>query len=125
MTPKYGAGGTSGGLLEFIIGGIMILIGGILFFERLLVTSSYRVLWGSGGSGFALIVLLLGVGVVFFSGRSRIGWVLVAIGMLMIIFSVLSNLVIYFAPTTLGTTILMLGLIFGGFGLVLRGLRPH
>ena len=34
-------------------------------------------------------------------------------------------MVICFAPTSLVTSVLMLGLIFGRFGLVLRGLRPH
>ncbi len=125
MTPKYGAGGTAGGLLEFLIGGIMILAGGVLFFQRLLVTSSYHVMWGTSGSGFALIILLIGIGVLFFSGRSRIAWLLIAIGGLMIAFTVISNLVIYFAPTSLGATVVMLGLIFGGFGVMLRGLRPH
>jgi len=38
---------------------------------------------------------------------------------------VITNLVIYFMPTSLFETILMLGLVFGGLGLVARSLRPH
>jgi hypothetical protein len=122
---ERGAGGTPGGILEFFIGAAMIVGGGILFFRRLMVTSSFRVMWGQGGSGIALLILLFGIGVVFFSGRSRIGWALIVIGLLMIVFSVITNLVVYFMPTSLFETIVMLGLIFGGLGLVARSLRPH
>ncbi|MDX2138450.1 MAG: hypothetical protein SF123_10180 [Chloroflexota bacterium] len=122
---QRGAGGTSGGLLEFFIGAGMIAIGGWFFFQNLVVTSSFRVLWGADGSGLGLIVLLAGIGVLFFSGRSMVGWVMIAIGAAVIILNVLSNLVIYFAPTSLMNTILMLGLIFGGLGLVARAVRPH
>lgn len=125
MTPKYGAGGTSGGLLEFLIGGLMTLIGGVLFIQRLTVTSSYRVLWGASGSGIGLLMLVFGIGVLFFSGRSRIGWLLMIFGGVLILINVLSNLVVYFAPTSLPTTVITLGLVFGGIGLILRGLRPH
>src|SRR5437868_15283100 len=114
---KRGAGGTSGGLLEFFIGAAMVIVGGYLFMQRLLVTSSIRTLWGSGGSGLALLVMLIGIGVLFFSGRSVIGWIMIAIGAIMIFLSVISNLVIYFLPTSLLETILMLGLVFGGLGL--------
>ncbi len=122
---QRGAGGTPGGLGEFFIGILMIVAGGFLFARRLLVTSTFRVLWGSGGSGLALLIFLVGVGVLFFSGRSRIGWALVVVGVVMIFISVLSDLVIFFRPTGIIETIFMLGLIFGGLGLVARSLRPH
>lgn len=122
---QRGAGGTSGGLAEFFIGAAMVIIGGYLFMQRLLVTSSIRTLWGSGGSGLALLVMLVGIGVLFFSGRSIIGWIMIIIGAVMIFLSVITNLVIYFMPTSLFETILMLGLVFGGLGLVARSLRPH
>jgi len=38
---------------------------------------------------------------------------------------VITNLVVYFMPTSLLQTVLMLGLVFGGLGLVSRALRPH
>ena len=122
---QRGAGGTSGGLADFFIGAAMVVIGGYLFLQRLLVTSSIRTLWGSGGSGIALLIMLIGIGVLFFSGRSVIGWIMIIIGAVMIFLSVITNLVIYFMPTSLFETILMLGLVFGGLGLVARSLRPH
>jgi len=122
---RRGAGGTPGGLIEFLLGAGMVMVGCWLFLQKLTVSSSFRVLWGTGGSGLALLILLVGIGVVFFSGRSLVGWILIAVGVVMIIISVISNLVIYFEPTSLFNTVVMLGLIFGGIGLVLRALRPH
>lgn len=122
---KRGAGGTSGGLWEFFIGAAMVVIGGYIFLQRLMVTSTIRTLWGSGGSGLALLIMLIGIGVLFFSGRSAIGWIMIAVGAVMIFLSVILNLVIYFLPTSLFETIIMLGLVFGGLGLVARSLRPH
>jgi len=122
---QRGAGGTSGGLVEFFIGAAMVIIGSYLFLQRLLVTTSIRTLWGSGGSGLALLVMLIGIGVLFFSGRSVIGWIMIVIGAIMIFLSVITNLVVYFMPTSLFETIIVLGLVFGGLGLVARSLRPH
>jgi len=122
---QRGAGGTPGGLVEFAVGAVMVVIGSYLFMQHLMVSSSIRVLWGAGGSGIALLILLVGIGILFFSGRAVIGWIMVGIGALMILISVISNLVVYFMPTTLFQTVLMLGLVFGGLGLVARALRPH
>src|SRR5690242_13885057 len=121
---QRGAGGTPGGLWEFFIGAAMVVVGGYLFLQRLFVTSSIRSLWGSGGSGLALLVILIGIGVLFFSGRSMIGWIMIIIGTVMIFLSVITSLVIYFIPTSLFETIVILGLVFGGLGLVARSLRP-
>jgi hypothetical protein len=122
---RRGAGGTPGGLLEFFIGLGMIILGGYLFFNNLMVTSSMGVLWGRGGSGVALLVLLVGIAVLFFSGRSWLGWILVVVGLGAIFISVISNLTIYFRPNSFLNTLIMLGLIFGGLGLVARALRAH
>jgi hypothetical protein len=120
-----GAGGTPGGLSEFFVGAVMVIIGGYLFLQRLSVSSTIRVLWGAGGSGIALLILLIGIGVLFFSGRAAIGWLLVIIGAVVIFISVITNLVVYLMPTSLVETVLMLGLVFGGLGLITRSLRPH
>jgi hypothetical protein len=120
-----GAGGTSGGLLEFVIGSAMMILGGYWFFSNLVVTSTISVLWGRGGTGIALLVVLVGIGLLFFSGRSRAGWVLVVVGLVAIFITVITNLTIYFRAESLLNTLIMLGLVFGGLGLVARSLRPH
>jgi hypothetical protein len=49
----------------------------------------------------------------------------VIVGGAIIMISVITNLTIYFVPTSLFNTLIMLGLIFGGLGLVVRALAPH
>lgn len=121
---KRGAGGTSGGLGSFFIGLLMVLIGGWLFINQVMVTTSFRTLWDGNGSGIALLLLFGGIGILFFSGKSWLGWLLVAIAAIMIFLNIISNLVVYFRPASLASTILMFGLLFGGMGLIARSLRP-
>lgn len=127
---KRGAGGTPGGLTEFFIGLVMILVGGWLFLSRVTVTSGgFGFSFGYGYSinnfGTALIPLMIGIGFLFFDGKNLIGKVLTVASFLIIIVGVLINLRIYFLPTNLVTTILILGTFAGGVGLVARGLQPH
>ncbi len=122
---RRGVGGTPGGLTEFIIGALMIIVGGYLFFNNLVVSSSLSVIWGRSGSGVALLILLAGIGVLFFSARSRLGWLLVLVGGGIIIINVITNLTVFFRATTFFEMLVMLGLIFGGLGMVARALRPH
>ena len=122
-----GPGGTPGGLGEFLIGLAMMAAGIYLVFDHVTVTTSPWRFFGSAGTSFGvtLLPLLIGVGALFFNGRSVIGWGLTVIGVALILVSVLMNLDIYFRPTTLWMTIVMFGLIAGGLGLIAKGLRPH
>lgn len=120
-----GAGGTPGGIGTFLLGMAMILSGGYLFFDNLMVTSNFSVFWGRNASALPILILMGGIGFLFFSGRSWIGWILVAISLGMIFLNVISNLVIYFQATSFLRTFIMLGLIAGGIGLIARALRPY
>jgi hypothetical protein len=86
-----------------------------------------RVLNGGLANGFGLTLLpmLVGVGILFFNGRSIFGWVLTLGGIGFILLGILMNMDIYFRPTSLWNTILMLVLIAGGLGFIFRSLRPH
>jgi hypothetical protein len=123
---KRGAGGTPGGLGEFFIGLILAGIGGYLLFNQVQVHTSF---WRFGGLqnsfGISLIPLLLGIAVLFFNGKSRLGWVLTVGGLLFIIVGVIANMDIYFQRTSLFNTLIMLALIAAGLGLIFRSLRPH
>lgn len=59
----------------------------------------------------------------FFNGRSLIGWGLLGAGLLIIFAGVIANLQIYFRQTSLFDTLIMFGLLAGGVGLVARSLR--
>jgi cytochrome c oxidase subunit IV len=69
--------------------------------------------------------LLFGVGILFVNGRSILGWLLAVGGLLFILAGILINLDIYFERTTLMNTLVMLVMIAAGFGLIVKGLRPH
>ena len=120
-----GAGGTPGGLGEFLIGFVMACAGGYLLTQQVTVTSGFWVLWGYNAFGLTLVPLLAGVALLFFNGRSKLGWLLLIAGATISLAGILMNLEIYFRSTSLFNTLLMLVLLFGGLGLILRSLRAH
>ena len=120
-----GAGGTPGGIGEFFLGLVMVVIGGYLITNRILVVSSY---WSYGGYsmfGLSLLPLIIGIGILFFNGKSIVGWILLFLGVVIIFAGVLMNLHIYFQATSLFGTIVMIVLLAGGIGLIFRALVPH
>lgn len=107
------------------MGFIMICIGGYLLMNQVIVAGSY---WNFGGAntfGITLIPMLFGLGLLFRNGRSIIGWLLSAGGVLFILAGVIANMHIYFQPTSLFNTIVMLVLVVGGLGLIARAMLPH
>ena len=122
---RRGAGGTSGGIGEFLLGLGMSVAGAYLLTQRVTVTSAYWTLWGYNAFGLSLLPLLFGVGLLFFNGRSIAGWLLTFVGVVIIFIGIIANLGIYFQPTSLFNTLIMLVLLAGGIGLIARALRPH
>ena len=125
-----GAGGTPGGVGTFFIGLILTVVGGYLILNQVQVTSSFNFfgLWGwnrQAGFGLTMLPLLIGIGVLFFDGKSKLGWILSIGGLLTILAAVLMSLSIHWAPTTLFNTLLMFGLLAGGMGLIARSLRAY
>ena len=118
-----GAGGTPGGLGEFLLGFVMACAGGYLLTQQVTVTSGFWTLWGYNAFGLTLVPLLVGVALLFFNGRSRVGWLLLIAGATFLLAGILMNLEIYFRQTSLFNTLLMLVLLFGGVGLIVRSLR--
>jgi hypothetical protein len=121
-----GAGGTPGGIGEFFVGLLLAGIGTYLLFNQVQVHTSFFRFGGMANSfGISLLPLLIGVGILFFSGKSIIGWLLTVGGFLFIVVGVIANMDIYFQRTSLFNTLVMLILIAAGLGLVVRSLRPH
>jgi hypothetical protein len=120
-----GAGGTPGGILEFVIGVALACAGAYLLTSRVTVTTGFWQLWGHNSFGLTLIPLLLGIGIIFFNGRSFLGWMLVIVGAVIILAGIIANMSIYFQPTSLFNTLMMLALLAGGLGLVARSVRSH
>ena len=124
-TRVRGAGGTPGGLWEFFVGLGMAVAGAYLLTNYVVVTSSFWSVWGYNTFGLSLLPLVIGIGVLFFNGKSIVGWLLVFVGVVIIFTGILMNLQIYFQPTSLFNTILMLVLLAGGIGLIARALVSH
>ena len=103
----------------------MIVAGGYLLLTRVTVASGGWTLWGYNAFGLSLLPLLVGIGVLFFNGRSILGWGLTAAGAIIIVAGILANLHIYFQATSLFDTLVILGLLAAGIGLVARSLRPQ
>lgn len=125
MTKRRGAGGTPGGMGEFLIGLVMAIAGGYLLTTQVTVTSGAWMLWGRSAFGLSLIPFIVGIGLLFWNGRSIFGWLLLLGGSVIILAGILSHLEIYFERTSLFNTLLMLALLFGGIGLMARGVRAH
>ncbi len=120
-----GAGGTPGGLIEFFVGLGMAVAGAYLLTNQVIVTSGFWVFYGHSAFGLTLIPLIFGIGVLFFNGRSIVGWILLFVGVVIIFAGIITNLNIYFQPTSLFNTIIMLVLLAGGIGLIARAIAAH
>jgi hypothetical protein len=123
LPAKRGAGGTPGGVGQFFVGLTMAVVGGYLLLNQVQVTTSFWNFGRFGGFGPTLLPLLVGVAFLFYNGKSIVGWLLTGLGLAIILAGILMNLDIYFRQTTLFNTIVMLGLLFGGLGLIARSLR--
>jgi hypothetical protein len=121
---RRGAGGTEGGVGVFLIGVAMASAGGYLLASRVIVHSGYWSLWGQNGFGLALIPLLFGIAMLFFNGRNFFGWLLTIAGLAIIFAGILMSMNIYFMPTNLFSTLMILTLLMGGIGLIARAVRP-
>ena len=117
------AGGTSGGIGTFLLGSIMAVGGGYLLLNQVVVTSHFWRLFGYDLFGLSLVPFLIGLGMVFYSGRSILGWLLIFVGLIVIVTGVIANMTIFFRPTSLFNTLMIFVLLVGGLGLVARSLR--
>ena len=101
----------------------MAAVGGYLLLNQVQVTTSFWNFGRYGGFGLTLLPMLVGVAFLFYDGKSIVGWLLTALGAAIILAGILTHMDIYFRPTSLFNTILMLVLLFGGLGLIARSLR--
>ena len=94
-------------LAEFLIG--LVLVGAGVYWVRL-------------ATGLMLIPLLLGIALLFFLDRKWIGWVVTAIGVLVILVTLLTSVRFRPISATLWQYVVMFGMIAAGVGLLARGL---
>src|SRR5215471_10584247 len=126
-----GAGGTPGGIGMFLLGFAMACAGGWLLTNQVTVSSQFFssgimvpvINYHMNSFGLSLVPFIIGIGFLFYNGKSLIGWLLTIAGLVIILVGILMSLHIYFQPTTLFNTLVMIVLLFGGLGLVLRSLK--
>lgn len=124
-------GGTRGGFGEFVLGLALFAAGAYLLLTHVQVVSHpWTGFWAFAGSGqgtfgITLIPLCVGIAILFFNGRSVIGWLVTGAGATFIIVGIIAHLDIFFRPKSLFDTIVMLTLLFGGLGLLARAFRDH
>ena len=120
-----GVGGTTGGLGEFVLGLLMAVSGAYLLTNQVVVQTGFWSYFGFSLAGPLLLALLVGLGLLFFNGRSLPGWALTLLSLILMLVGVIANLQLYFRPASLFFTVIMLTLLGGGIGLIARSLRPH
>ena len=92
---RFGAGGTPGGIGTFLLGFALACAGAWLLTDQVVVSGDYFasgfmvpvVNYRMNSFGLSLVPFILGIGFLFFDGKSRIGWLLTIAG-LVIIFAV-------------------------------------
>ena len=115
----------------FFTGFAMACAGGWLLTNQVTVSSDYfasgfllpLVHYRMNSFGLALLPFIIGIGFLFFNGKSVAGWLLTVAGLAIILVGILMSMHIYFQPTSLFNTLAMLVLLFGGLGLVFRSLK--
>ncbi|HUJ57424.1 MAG TPA: hypothetical protein VLX92_02995 [Kofleriaceae bacterium] len=121
-------GGTPGGARTFLLGLVMIVVGGYLLLDQVQVTGGYWYFGWAGGYGrsfgITLLPLLFGVGILFFDGHSFAGRFLVGLGSLVILAGIIANLDIHYRGSSLFVLLVMLVTLVGGIGLVVRAVMP-
>lgn len=125
-----GAGGTSGGLGQFLIGFAMFCGGLYLLLNSIHVSSNFGFgarLYSVGGygitSGMVMIPFMFGVGIIFYSARNPLGWLLAVGSLLALIFGVISSVRFNMRHMSAFDLIVILVLTVGGLGLFLRSLK--
>ena len=124
-----GAGGTEGGTVTFFVGFVMMIGGLYMLLSEMIVRPQFGFgaqVFSYGGvnvtTGMVFIPFLFGIGLVFYNARNWLGWMLSGGAMVALIFGVIANLNIRLAKMTAFDLTVILVLMVGGLGLLLRAL---
>ena len=116
-----------GSLGQFLLGLGMSVAGGYMFLTQVQVSTGG--FWGRtlfGGVtpfGATMILFILGVILLFYDSDKIWGWALAGGSLVIVLIGIIANLRIYMAYTPLYVLLVMLVLLFGGLGLMMRALR--
>ena len=129
--PYRGAGGTNGGAGVFILSLVMMIGGGYLLLNNMIIrpqfgfgTRAFSAFGVSITTGMILIPMIFGIGMIFYNARNWLGWLLALGALVAMVFGVLSNLNIQMTRMSVFDLIVILVLLVGGIGLFLRSIFP-
>lgn len=116
-------------LLRFFIGLVMLAGGLFMIFNNLSISSS----WGARGyifhlgsmgipNGMVMLPIIVGIGMLCLMKRKIFGWIVIAVGIAIVLLSILLSTHIYWRSTSAYIFIIMFGMTAAGAGLVLREL---
>ena len=102
-------------------------LGAFLLMDRVTVHGGYWDFYGSSQTSFGITLfpVMIGIGALFYNASSPVGWVLFGGGMLVIFAGIIANLRVHFQATSLFATLMILGSLAAGIGLIIKALRPH
>ncbi|MEN6438312.1 MAG: hypothetical protein ABFD97_07000 [Syntrophobacter sp.] len=125
-----GAGGTEGGTGRFFLGLFMMVVGGYLFLNNIQVSVGFGAgynYFSVGGigitTGYVLIPLLFGVGLIFYNASNILGWILTIGSLGMLAFGVITQTRFNLHHMSAFELLTILVLLVGGIGIFLSSLR--
>ena len=115
-----GAGGTSGGTGQFIVGVIMLCGGLFLLLNSIQISAPYGFgarLYRFGGfsvtSGMVMIPFMFGIGFLFYDSRKWYGWLLAGGSLIALVFGVIASINFTFTRMSAFDLIVILVLAIG------------
>lgn len=128
-----GAGGTEGGVVKFLLGLGMMIVGGYLLLNAIQVTSGigfgsrlygFNVMGSNVGltSGAIMIPFVIGIGIIFYDYKKWLGWLLAGGSLAAMIAGVIMSIRFSFRSMSSFELIVILVLFVGGLGLFLKSL---
>lgn len=111
--------------LYLTMGSGCLLLGILLFFNHVRIGTPFLAgLFGFGhaGIGFTLVPLMIGIGIILYDYKLRVGWIITAASCALVFFAVLAQLIMTFPATSLLGLIIMLLPLAAGAALLAKGL---
>lgn len=110
--------------LYYFAGLALIGFSVLVFFQHVHVGTGLLQALGMGTGGFGLLIipLLVGIGMIVYNSKNKIGYVIVSITCALIFYAVLASLIVTFSPVSLLGLITMLAPLAIGAAFMIKGL---
>lgn len=109
-----------------VLGGVgLLVVGALMVLHHIQIGTGFMHImgFGGGGAGFIILAVIVGIGIMFYDYKNKLGWLLAGGGMAVLLFVLLSQLTMYFAHISLlGFILMFLPLAIGG-ALLAKGMK--